>query len=65
MIRKATGADLPGVEAIYNAILDREEQGPSTPTGSGANTPPPPPPGPPWRRGPCMWAKRAAPSGAW
>lgn len=28
MIRKATAADLPGVEAIYNAILDREEQGP-------------------------------------
>lgn len=28
MIRKATAADLPGVDAIYNAILDREEQGP-------------------------------------
>ena len=27
MIRKATAADIPAVTAIYNALLDREEQG--------------------------------------
>lgn len=27
MIRKAVAADLPGVEAIYDAILTREESG--------------------------------------
>ena len=28
MIRAAVSADLPGVAAIYDAILDREEAGP-------------------------------------
>lgn len=28
MIRKAVSADLPAISAIYEAILDREEQGP-------------------------------------
>lgn len=28
MIRKATTADLPGIGAIYEAIFDKEEQGP-------------------------------------
>ena len=27
MIRKATAADIPAIAAIYNALLDREEQG--------------------------------------
>ena len=27
MIRLATAADLPAIESIYNAILDREEGG--------------------------------------
>ena len=27
MVRKATEADIPAVTAIYDALLDREEQG--------------------------------------
>ena len=62
MIRPATAADLGGIEAIYDAILTREETGPVYTNWQKGKYPTR---GRRWTQAPCMWAKRTAFSGAW